>query len=87
MNSYTFEGILIALINPAAVPALRVAGAIFLTINLIAGAYIIRHWHRLFGRDLEVEQDIEAVRHIRVEVVLIPWLAMTTVLIVEWLGL
>ena len=87
MNSFIFKGILIALINPAAVPALRVAGAIFLTINLLGGAYIIRHWRRLFGRDPQVEQDIEAVRHIRVEVVLIPWLAVTTVLIVEWLGL
>ena len=87
MNSLTFEGILIALINPAAVPALRIAGGMFLIINLLAGAYIVRHWRWLFGRDRQVEQDIEAVRHIRVEVVLIPWLALTTLLFVEWLGL
>jgi hypothetical protein len=31
--------IMIALINPAAVPALRVAGALFLVINLLAGAW------------------------------------------------
>lgn len=79
--------ILIGLINPAALPALRIAGGVFLIINLLAGAYIVRHWPRLFGRDLEVEQDIEAVRHLRVEVVIIPWIVMTTVLIVEWLGL
>ena len=79
--------ILIGLINPAALPALRIAGGVFLIINLLAGAYLVRHWRRLFGRDLEVEQDIEAVRHLRVEVVIIPWIVMTTVLIVEWLGL
>ena len=79
--------ILIGVIDPAALPALRIAGVLFLIINLLAGAYIVRHWQRLFARDPQVEQDIEAVRHIRVEVVLIPWLAMTTVLIVEWLGL
>jgi hypothetical protein len=79
--------ILIGLINPAALPALRIAGGMFLIINLLAGAYIVRHWRRLFGRDLEVEQDTEAVRHLRVEVVLIPWIAMTTVLVLEWLRL
>jgi len=79
--------IMIALINPAAVPALRIAGGMFLIINLLAGAYIVRHWRRLFGRDPEVDQDIAAVRHIRVEVVLIPWLSITTILVVEWLGL
>ena len=78
---------MIALINPAAVPALKIAGGLFLIIHLLAGTYIFRHRRRLFGRDPEVQQDIEAVRHIRVEVILIPWLALTTVLIVEWLGL
>ena len=66
--------ILIGLINPAALPALRIAGGVFLIINLLAGAYLIRHGRRLFGRDPEVEQDIEAVRHLRVEVVVIPWM-------------
>ena len=79
--------ILIGLINPAALPTLRIAGGVFLIINLLAGAYIVRHWRRLFGRDLEVTQDTEAVRHLRVEVVLIPWIAMTTVLVLEWLRL
>jgi hypothetical protein len=81
------KGIMIALLSPAAVPALRIAGGMFVIINLLAGAYIVRHWRQLFGRDPQVEQDIEAVRHIRVEVIVIPWLALTTVLIVEWLEL
>ena len=79
--------ILIALINPTALPALRIAGALFIAINLLGGAYLFRHRRQLFGRDPQVEQDIEAVRHTRVAVVLIPWLFITTVLFVEWLGL
>ena len=78
---------MIALINPVAVPALRVAGAMFLITSLLAGAYIVRHWRRLFGRDPQVEQDIEAVRHMRVEVVLIPWLSLTMLVLIEWLRL
>ena len=85
MNPTT--GILIALINPTALPALRIAGALFIAINLLGGAYLFRHRRQLFGRDPQVEQDIEAVRHARVAVVLIPWLFITTVLFVEWLGL
>ena len=83
----TTKQIMIALINSAAVPALRIVGGLFLIIYLLAGTYIIRHWRWLFGRDPQVDQDTEAVRHVRVEVILIPWLALTTVLVVEWLGL
>ena len=78
---------MIALINPAALPALRIAGALSITIYLLAGAYIFRNRHRFFDRDPRVDGDNDATRHIRLEVVLIPWLAVTTVLIVEWLGL
>ncbi|HEY5073944.1 MAG TPA: hypothetical protein VII34_04555 [Pyrinomonadaceae bacterium] len=79
--------ILIALINPAALPALRIAGGMVLIIYLLAGAYLFRRRRQLFGRDPQVERDTEAVRHTRVAVVLIPWLGVTTVLFVEWLGL
>jgi hypothetical protein len=33
-------------INPAALPALRIAAMFFLIINLIGGAYIFRNRHR-----------------------------------------
>jgi len=79
--------ILIALINPTALPALRIAGGMVLIVYLLAGAYLFRRRRELFGRDPQVERDTEAVRHTRVAVVLIPWLAVTTVLFVEWLGL
>jgi hypothetical protein len=80
-------GILIALINPTALPALRIAGGMVLVIYLLAGAYVFRRRRQLFGRDPQVEQDTEAARHTRVAVVLIPWLGVTTILFIEWLGL
>ncbi|HET9366808.1 MAG TPA: hypothetical protein VFO22_01975 [Candidatus Udaeobacter sp.] len=73
---------MLALINPAALPALRIAGTFFLIINLLGGAYIFRNRHRFFGRDPNVEDDIPAVRKVRVEVVLIPWLFLTTLLVI-----
>jgi len=42
---------MIAFISPAALPALRIAGALFLIIYLLAGAYFFRHRRQLFGRD------------------------------------
>ena len=86
MNLTTLD-IMIALINPAALPALRIAGALFIAIYLLAGVYFFRKRHRFFDRDPRVDGDNDATRHIRLEVVLIPWLAVTTLLIVEWLGL
>jgi hypothetical protein len=79
--------IMIALINPTALPALRIAGGMVLVIYLLAGSYLFRRRRQLFGRDPQVQLDTEAVRHTRVAVVLIPWLAVITVLLVEWLGL
>ena len=79
--------IMIALIDPAARPALTVAGAFFLVINLLAGAYIVRHWRRLFGRDPGVDGDREATRYLQVVVITIPWLFLTGRLAVELVGL
>jgi hypothetical protein len=70
-----------ALINPAALPALRFAATFFFVINLAGGAYIFRNRHRFFDRDPRVANDIPEVRHIRVEVVLIPWLVLTTLIL------
>jgi hypothetical protein len=70
----TLETIL-GVINPAAVPALRIAGALFLIIYLLAGAYFFRNRHRFFDRDPRIDGDNEATRHMRIEVVLVPWRA------------
>jgi hypothetical protein len=80
----------LALINPTALPALRIAGMIFLTINLCGGAYIFRNRHRFFDRDPNVDNDVAAVRHLRVEVMLVPWLAVTATILILlisfWIG-
>ena len=72
---------MLALINPAALPALRIAATFFFLIYLAGGAYIFRNRHRFFDRDPNVDNDISAVRHFRVEVVLIPWLSVTTLIL------
>lgn len=78
---------MLALINPAVLPALRTAATFFLLINLIGGTYIFRNRHRFFDRDSNVDNDIPAVRKVRIEVVMIPWLGLTTLLIILLINL
>jgi hypothetical protein len=73
---------MLAAIDPTALPALRIAGTFFLLINILAFIYIFRNRHRFFGRDPNVSNDIPAVRRLRIEVVLVPWLVLTTLLLV-----
>ena len=77
---------MLALINPAALPALRIAATFFFLLYLAGGAYIFRNRHRFFDRDPNVDNDIPAVRHIRLEVVLIPWLVITTLILILLIG-
>jgi heme/copper-type cytochrome/quinol oxidase subunit 2 len=72
---------MLAQINPVALPALRIAGTIFLIVNLIGGAFIFRSRHRFFDQDPNVDNDIPAARRARAEVILIPWLILTTLLV------
>jgi hypothetical protein len=67
-----------ALINPVALRALRIAATFFLLISLVGGTYIFLNQHRFFNRDQNVENDIPAVRNVRIEVAMIPWLFLTT---------
>jgi hypothetical protein len=73
---------ILALINPEALPAFRTAATFFFIINLLGGAYIFHNRHRFFDRDPNVDNDIPAVRKVRMEVVLIPWLALTTLILI-----
>ena len=73
---------MLALINPVALPALRIVATFFFLLYLAGGAYIFRNRHRFFDRDSRVDNDIPAVRHVRVEVVLIPWLVITTLILI-----
>jgi hypothetical protein len=72
----------LALINPVALPALRIVATFFFILYLAGGAYIFRNRQRFFDRDPNVANDIPAVRHIRFEVVLIPWCVVTTLILV-----
>ena len=78
---------MLALINPAALPALRIAATLFLMINLLGGTYVFRNRHRFFDRDPNVDNDIPAARRVRVEVVMIPWLGLTTLLVILLISL
>jgi hypothetical protein len=73
---------MLGLIDPTALPALRFAGTFFIIINILAMIYVFRNRHRFFDRDPNVDNDIPAVRRLRVEVIMIPWLILTTLLLV-----
>ena len=73
---------MLAMINPAGLPALRIAATFFLLINVVGGTYIFRNRHRFFDQDSNVDNDIPAVRKLRIEVVMIPWLVLTTLLVI-----
>ena len=79
--------IMIAVIDPAAVSTLRVAGALFLIINLLAGVWLWRHRRQLFGPDRTAPGDRPATRYLQAIVLGIPWLFMTFRLLSEWVGL
>ena len=72
---------MLAFIDPSALPALRIAGIFFLIIDLLAGAYIFRNRHRFFDKDPDVEDDIKPVRNLREEVIGIPWIFFTALIV------
>jgi len=73
---------MLAGIKPAALPALRIAATFFFLINFVGGTYIFRNRHRFFDQDSNVDNDIPAVRKLRMEVVMIPWLVLTSLLVI-----
>jgi len=73
---------MLAAINSVALPALRIAATFFLVVNIVGGTYIFRNRHRFFDRDPNVDNDIPAMRKLRVEVVMLPWLTLTTLLFI-----
>jgi hypothetical protein len=78
---------MLALINPSVLPALRTAATFFVIINLIGGAYIFRNRHRFFDGDPNVDNDIPAVRRLRIEVLMLSWLGLTTLLVILLINL
>ena len=77
---------MLAQINPQALTALRIAATFFFIVNLLGGWYIFRNRHRFFDRDPNVDNDIPAVRKIRIEVVMIPWCVLTTLVLILLIG-
>ena len=73
---------MLAEINAVALSALRIAANVLPIVNLLGGAYIFRNRHRFFDRDPNVDNDISAVRKLRIEVVMLPWLGLTTLLVI-----
>ena len=78
MNANTF--LLLAAIEQAGLPALRVAFTIFAIAFLCIGIFIFRRRHQFFDRDPNVQNDFPGVRHVRVEGILFVWSALMLVL-------
>ena len=76
--------ILLGVLNPAGLPALRVAGALFIAVNLLAGAWAWRHRRQLFGPDSYIPGDRPATRYLQVIALGIPWLFLTFRLLYIW---
>src|SRR5947208_16767690 len=72
---------MLALINPVALPALRIAATFFFLIYLAGGAYIFRNRHRFFDRDPNVDNDILDVRKVTIEVVMYPCHGVNTLIL------
>ena len=77
---------MLAQISPSVLPALLIAATFFFIVNLLGGAYIFRNRHRFFDRDPNVDEDILAMRKLRVEVVMLPWAALTTLILILLIG-
>jgi len=72
---------MIAVIEQAGVPALRVAFTVAVIIFLFGGIFIFRRRHQFFDRDPNVENDVPVVRHNREEEILFVWSGLMLVLI------
>jgi hypothetical protein len=79
MNANGF--LMVAAIEQAGVPALRVAFTVFAIFFLGVGVFICRRRHQFFDRDPNVQNDFPGVRHVRIEGVLFVWSALTLVLL------
>src|SRR3954468_23682005 len=73
--------LLIAAVQNAGIPALRVAFSAAAMIFVGAGALIWRKRHELFDSDATVDNDIPVVRHNRAEEILFVWGGLTLVML------
>ena len=73
--------LIIAVIEQAGVPALRIAFTLAVIIFLFGGVLIFRRRHQFFDRDPNVENDGPVVRHNRMEEILFVWTGLMLILI------
>jgi hypothetical protein len=73
--------LMMAGIEPAGVPALRVGFTLGVIMFLLAGIFIWRSRHQFFDPDPNVENDVPVVRHNREEVIIFVWSGMMLVFI------
>jgi hypothetical protein len=71
----------IAMIEQAGVPALRVGFTLAVIVFALAGVFIWRRRHQFFDRDPNVENDVPVARHNREEEILLVWGGLTLVLV------
>ena len=76
----TNSSLMVAVIEQAGVPALRVAFTVAVIIFLLGGIFIFRRRHQFFDRDPNVENDVSVVRHNREEEILFVWSGLTLLL-------
>jgi len=72
---------MLALIDPAALPALRIAATFFVLLYVAGGVYLFRNRHRFFTA-IQMSTMTLTVRKMRIEVVVIPYLAVTTLILI-----
>jgi hypothetical protein len=72
---------LMAVIEQAGIPALRIAFTVAVIAFVFAGVFIWRRRHQYFDADPDVDNDVPVVRHNREEVILSVWAGLTVVLV------
>jgi len=72
---------MIAAIEQAGFPALRIAFTLAVIIFLFVGIVIFRRRHQFFDRDPNAENDVPVAQHNRFEEVLFVWSGLTLVLV------
>ena len=75
------NSLVVAVIEQAGVPALRVGFTLAVIVFLLTGVFIWRRRHQFFDRDSNVENDVPAVRHNREEEIVFVWSSLMLVLL------
>jgi hypothetical protein len=70
-----------AVIEQAGVPALRIAFSIAVILFSLGGIFIWRRRHQFFDRDPNVLNDVPVVRHNREETIIFVWGGLMLVLV------